>query len=680
MSFSSNKTAPNNIDLNSSQTLSNKTLDSSNVLTTPSIESPSRLDVKKDTLANLVTYASTASNGQMCFATDVKNMYQVVDSALAEVGSGGTGGINYLEGDDSNFEDGTGTWTDDTNITISQETTSPLRGSGSLKIVKASGANYSTQTVNSPTITVAAADLAKKLTISFDYDFSDANYADGYARLQIKQDPAGTPTTVRVNGEDIKAGKGTHYAQFQTDSTLDTYQVEIYWVNTGTTAVSAYIDNVSVGPTNLAFGTIVTDPINYTPTITGGFVLGNGTINSSWYARKGKFLSGRIDITVGTTTTISTLVFTLPPGLAIDDTIDSGFPNYGQVTFYDAGTSFYDGYVFRNTNTQLVVYGKDAASSVVGTYVQTATLPFTWASGDSISIIIDNIPIVGWSSNAQISEDLGGREVLALYNGNGSTTIAGSTAIPFTNKEKDTTNSWSGTEYTTPETGTYLISYSVHLIAKSDYHGIWVDGGQHSWSENASSSDIMSGSKTIYLTKGQTVSVRFNNSTTLVSGGNHRISITKLASPQTILETETVAARYTSSNAENIPSATWTIVDFEELSYDTHGATTTGASWKFTAPVNGTYSVRNLVVFSPAAWLVSEIAVTSIYKNGSLYSFISHDHVDASVTREIYLAGCDTIELSKGDYIDIRVYQNSGIAIPLATESTKNHLSIERIK
>jgi hypothetical protein len=67
------------------QTLSNK-----------SIQDPTRLDVKKDTLANLETYALTATNGQFVFATDTKQMLQIVDNALVPVGSGSGGGIDVF--------------------------------------------------------------------------------------------------------------------------------------------------------------------------------------------------------------------------------------------------------------------------------------------------------------------------------------------------------------------------------------------------------------------------------------------------------------------------------------------------------------------------------------------------------------------------------------------------------
>jgi hypothetical protein len=106
MSFSSGRNLQNNINTTEAQTLSNKTMDSTTVIQsgadiqTPAIIDPSRSDVKKDTLSNLQTYAASASNGQLCYATDSKKMFQVLDGALAEVG-GGAGGINYITNPDA---------------------------------------------------------------------------------------------------------------------------------------------------------------------------------------------------------------------------------------------------------------------------------------------------------------------------------------------------------------------------------------------------------------------------------------------------------------------------------------------------------------------------------------------------------------------------------------------------
>jgi hypothetical protein len=76
------------------QTMTNKTL------TSPTINNPARAGVKEDTEANLTTYAATATNGQWCFATDTKVMYQVIDNALVPAGSGGGGiSLNWVDGD-----------------------------------------------------------------------------------------------------------------------------------------------------------------------------------------------------------------------------------------------------------------------------------------------------------------------------------------------------------------------------------------------------------------------------------------------------------------------------------------------------------------------------------------------------------------------------------------------------
>jgi len=57
--------------------------------TNGSIVTPVRSDVKQDTLANLTTYATTASNGQIVYATDEKKMFQVVDGVLVGIGGAG---------------------------------------------------------------------------------------------------------------------------------------------------------------------------------------------------------------------------------------------------------------------------------------------------------------------------------------------------------------------------------------------------------------------------------------------------------------------------------------------------------------------------------------------------------------------------------------------------------------
>lgn len=56
-----------------------------------SIETPSRLDPKNGTKGALTTYALTAQNGELVFATDTKEFFYVKDGLLTEAGGGGSG-------------------------------------------------------------------------------------------------------------------------------------------------------------------------------------------------------------------------------------------------------------------------------------------------------------------------------------------------------------------------------------------------------------------------------------------------------------------------------------------------------------------------------------------------------------------------------------------------------------
>jgi hypothetical protein len=73
------------------------------IFTNGSIVTPVRLDAKQDTRANLETYALTATNGQIVFATDEKQLFQVVDGELVSIG--GAGIIKILAGEDLAIND-----------------------------------------------------------------------------------------------------------------------------------------------------------------------------------------------------------------------------------------------------------------------------------------------------------------------------------------------------------------------------------------------------------------------------------------------------------------------------------------------------------------------------------------------------------------------------------------------
>lgn len=113
------------VDEVSVQTVANKDLEDCAIIT------PTRLDVKQDTLANLTAYATTATDGQIVFATDTLEMFQIISNALEPVGGGGGGaggGLSIARQFDAEDDDVTGF----TNIVTT--TTDPIHGSYSYEV------------------------------------------------------------------------------------------------------------------------------------------------------------------------------------------------------------------------------------------------------------------------------------------------------------------------------------------------------------------------------------------------------------------------------------------------------------------------------------------------------------------------------------------------------------------
>jgi hypothetical protein len=667
-------------DLDSVQTLENKTLDSSSSvngapITGSDIISPTRADVKKDTLANLQTYALTAANGQLCFATDAKKMYQVLDAALAEVGTG-SGGINYIPNPD--FELNADGWVGDTNLTIARSTSNPLRGDASGVISKAA-VDASGEVVRTIPITIDAADLAKKLYISADVDASDANYADGDLRWKIVKDPNGTPVTIRPNAEDILGGDFTRLAWFQSDATITEYELQIECNSANTSAYSIKIDNVSVGPREAVFGSAMTDWKSYTPTFTG---FGTPTNVDFSYRRVGDSLEIRGYCTSGISTATEARI-SLPDNLTTSSSIATLQPVGSH--YNSKGTADKKGApVLVEPSVTYLTFGHYAS------YGTGAVNPLSKANGnevvengDTFSFHAALVPIQGWSSNALMSEDIGNRDVKVYAVGNAGQSIsADSTAIPF-ESVTDTTASWSGDTFTCPESGDYIID---GCTSGTVAHGgtVYVYNTTDSIIEkfiatNNISASIKNFAGTLPLVKGKQYILRASASFTCSQSSEderHYLMIKKLAQPQTLLETETVAARYTSDSGQNIPNIVATTVIHEDIDFDTHNAYNTSTG-EYTIPLTGKYIIKAKVAYDSFAAVAG--MKTSIYLNGVE---ISSTYNLATNTSYIYGAPIDDIlDLEKGDVISIVLFQNSGSSRNLIPAGgVANMFSIARIK
>lgn len=612
--------------------------------------------------------------------------------------------INYITNPD--FEDGISGWSSSNiNLNISHETVAPLRGTGSLKIDKDSPSTFNNY-VSIP-FTVDPADLAKKLTISFDYDASNVNYLDDDMIIEVIADPSGTPVTIKPNGEGIKAGKGTHYAQFQTDAVITDYELRLKYSRIFVSPTDIItIDNVSVGPREVVKSAVMTDFRPYDVQLLGQTTdpTINGTPNAQW-RRVGDSMEIKLSFQQSSAGTAGSGIYawSLPDGYKIDfDKVDSGGAtsqgNLGSLSFR-VGTINGDGVVLahdfgtKEGLSMYVDYTTVGSSYISNGFLSTANA--TWRISFTASV-----PIQGWSSNAVTSEDLGGREVYVSAYMTGGHSISGSFQdMQFNGKINDTTNSFDTSTYTftAPESGNYHLACGIEFNTSSPVIGQSLDlffninsGATYRkfaryeipTSPGQVIQNMFSGSTDIYLEKGDTVKVvgseTFTNNPTILAGSLTDIrsffTIHKLASPQTILETETVAARYTSDSGQSIPNLAETLVKFEDIDYDTHNAydTSTGI---FTVPVSGFYDISAVIGFSTAnvgAYYAAIYIDGSIKARGSVY-YCSADRGYGSLFNKI--------NLNKGQEVSIYIYHDSGASRTLWTiDSSWTYFSIARIK
>ena len=679
-------------DLDSSQTLQNKTLDASNAIngapvTGSDVINPSRLDVKKDTQANLVTYASTASNGQIVYATDSKKMFQVQESALAEIGSG-AGGINYISNPD--FEVNADGWIGDTNLTIARSAVSPLRGDAS-GVVSKSAINANGQSVKIP-FTIDAADLAKKLYISLDKDASDVNYADADLRLEIIKDPNGTPVTIRCNAEDLLGGKGSHLAWFQSDAAILEYELVIKCNSVNALAYSVKIDNVNVGPREVSYGGAMTDWVDYGATPIQGSVTnptkGNIVVDKLHGKRSGQSFIGRLDFIQNSAGSGGSgdYVIVLPDGIKVDLTkvpSSNGYAagNVGFVTSNESGGVERHGFITVDANNSSRLFVQWVTTS--GSSLQYSYNP--WGSsfmsfGNTILGISGQfeIPVEGWSSNSVQSEDIGNREIRVQGRGNGNEVLnTGVTPITFTETE-DTTASWSGTTFTSPESGDYDVSGCVRLNSivgdLAVYAYIDTTGTGSSYVNNKTlgyeltASLILPFAGTVKLEKGHLLQLRPNQNVTLSNAvlAQHNIHIQKKAQPQTILETETVAARYTSNSGAAVLINS--VYIYEDLVNDTHNAynISTGV---YTVPVSGKYIIQGSGKRNAAGEMNLGIDI-----DGASIAVSGDD--DAATTKVCTIV--TIVSLNKGQ--TVKIMNRGGGTRTLTTTAVDNYFSIARIK
>ncbi len=143
---------------------------------------------------------------------------------------------------------------------------------------------------------------------------------------------------------------------------------------------------------------------------------------------------------------------------------------------------------------------------------------------------------------------------------------------------------------------------------------------------------------------------------------------------------QSIQARYTTTAGQSISNgSTPIIVDFGTSDYDTNSAVTTGASWKFTAPVAGKYAVSARVTFAAASFTAGNGITLDIYKNGSFFQRIGTTRASVTGSASAQVWGNEDISLNANDYVDIRVTHAEGSARSILSTAGYNSVSIHKI-
>lgn len=586
--------------------------------------------------------------------------------------------------------DGTG---GSANVTFARSTVAPLRGVGSFIFTKdaanrqGQGASYD--------FSIDTADKAKVLQITFDYFISSGTYADGdltcyiydVTNAQVIQ-PAGF--TIVNSLSQMK-----QIATFQANSNSTSYRLIFHVASTSASAYTVQMDTIVVGPQNVTNGAAITDLVSYTPTITG---FGTPTNVSFKSRRSGDILEIFGTFQAGTPTATTAQISVGYAGANANVTIDTSklSSNGSIVGSYGMDTAgSFSGYIVSETsNSTTIKMGLASSSPSLG--------GFTYLNGNSIAAtngflsVYFRVPIVGWSSNVQLSSDTDTRVVAARYKTaagqaitNGSTdTIDFGTVVYDTHAAVTTGASW---KYTVPVPGKYRVAFTVlaQAAAGTFQFNLRKNGSVYSelYRNLTSNQNLWSGNDTVDCNAGDTLDIQLNNGSggtiTLNTNGDEcKVTIERISGPSVIAANESVNATYKSSASTSISNATVTDLIYATKIFDSHNAynTSTGI---YTAPISGKYTIIGCASLSYTASSLIATQFVEINKNSGAEEFVgSITNINSTNNVQTQPVGSTVsaiVSLNAGDTIKIQVYHSSGASRPLNGDARQAWFSIARI-
>lgn len=518
------------------------------------------------------------------------------------------------------------------NLSLAIVTSSQLAGAASLSYVS-SAATTVGDLVASDAVTVDAEDLSKVLTFKIYYTQHSGtvgNYSGTSSNSfgVVIWDVANSIWIIPAGVYGMTQGSGIGYVTgtFQTPSNGTSFRLVVYNANATSGAATLYFDDFSLSPQHAPLGPAMTDWVSYTPT---GTWTTNATYTGSW-RRVGDSmqLAAKVALTGAPT---GTFTVNLPTGYTIDASKVLGVTNNGVGLGYGtdtAGSVVIHGSAFVATTTSINV------ASLGGTGRWSATVPGTFGNGDYVSLFVE-VPIVGWSSNVQMSSDTDTRVVAMQVNQASPTaTLTGSLSLlKFTaTPTRDTHGAFSTSTglYTCPVTGDYHVTVGAQLTAsytvnQTAFVGIGKNsstvatfiGVQQAGGTMTNLFPVVTG--TIFCNVGDTLAPLASSGGSTPTIGATSIAnyfyVERVSGPSTIAAGESINGIYTDTSGGSIPTSAATYTYATKVK-DSHNAYASGT---LTIPVAGEYRFTATLFTSGGVTMTTTTNYQlGIYRNGTL--------------------------------------------------------------
>lgn len=609
-------------------------------------------------------------------------------------------------------------------LALSTTTSTPLSGSRSMLMTVASALTAGHGFI-SQEFTLDRMDLGKVLTVSFDYERISGTYnfsgtlGSQTLMVYIYDATAGGANWIQPAGflgMNQSSNPGRVACTFQSSVTAgQKYRVAVIASQAASGASSIEFDNFTCSRQTAPIGPVVTDYTSFTGSWLASVTnpsIGNGTIRA-WVARVGDSARIRYQIVPGSTTTFGSgdYYVMLPSGLTIDTNkcgpLTNGTQVFGSSYVLRAGVTRYFGVAapYFTFNDRVSVKFQETVSGVNPVRVSsnsawTPTIPATLQNGDEIDIEFE-VPISGWSSNVQLSNDTDTRVVAMRVSQASQQNLSNITETKITNLSSlivDTHAAWSSAnnEYVIPVSGVYEIIGGIAYTANAtgtrvSYISIVKGGVTNAYAAASrigtntaadqtiaqmSYIDSFSAGDKVYLTGYQSSGGVLATGTSLVSTF---LQVKRLSGPSVVAASESVSAIYQTSAGQSIPHNSATVVVFGTKIFDSHSAMN-ASTGVFTCPVSGEYQLSAAFYFSTAITATATDIQTIAYKNGVAYLGVNNTK-SGTAAAPLTTSGTIRIRCNAGDTLSCAVLQSNSAttAQTLLANAAFNWVAISRV-